>query len=138
MDGPLDRNAGLLWFYPGLTAERAEAYTEGLRGVVLAGTGLGHVGASHLGWIRRATAEGIVVAMTTQCLEGNVDPFVYATGRELQRAGVLYLGDLLPEVAYAKLLWALGHAADAKAVEALLLSDVAGEFHWRHLAGDGG
>jgi glutamyl-tRNA(Gln) amidotransferase subunit D len=133
VDGPLDSNGGLLWFYPGLTPEQAEAFTNELRGVVLAGTGLGHVGSAHLDWIRRATHDrGLVVAMTTQCLEGSADPFVYATGRELLRAGVLYLGDLLPEVAYAKLLWALGHGAEAKAVEALLLSDVAGEFHWRH------
>ncbi len=135
VDGPLGPDGGLLWFYPGLTPERAEGFAHGLRGVVLAGTGLGHVGSSHLGWIRRAVGEGRVVAMTTQCLEGNADPFVYATGRELQRAGVLYLGDLLPEVAYVKLLWALGHGTDARAVEALLLSDVAGEFHWRHTTG---
>ena len=135
VDGPLEEKGGLLWFYPGLSTERAEAFTHGLRGVVLAGTGLGHVASSHLDWIRRATRGGLVIAMTTQCLEGNADPFVYATGRELQRAGVLYLGDILPETAYVKLLWALGHANDSKAVEALLLSDVAGEFHWRHSSG---
>ncbi len=135
IDGPLDRAGGLLWFYPGLPPARAQEFAAGLRGIVLAGTGLGHVGSAHLDWIRRAIGAGTVVAMTTQCLAGNVDPFVYATGRELERAGVLYLGDLLPEVAYAKLLWALGHAADPKGVEALLLSDVAGEFHWRHTAG---
>ncbi|MGI0129496.1 MAG: Glu-tRNA(Gln) amidotransferase subunit GatD [Thermoplasmata archaeon] len=135
VDGPLASNGGLLWFYPGLTPERAAAFADGLGGVVLAGTGLGHVGALHLDWIRRAVGNGQVVAMTTQCLEGSADPFVYATGRELQRAGVLYLGDLLPEVAFVKLLWALAHASEPKAVEALLLSDVAGEFHWRHVSG---
>ncbi|MGA9839319.1 MAG: Glu-tRNA(Gln) amidotransferase subunit GatD [Thermoplasmata archaeon] len=135
VDGPLTSDGGLLWFYPGLTPERARAFTNGLRGVVFAGTGLGHVSSGHLDWIRRATGAGQVVAMTTQCLEGNADPFVYSTGRELQRAGVLYLGDLLPETAYAKLLWALGHATEAKAVEALLLADVAGEFQWRHTSG---
>ena len=135
LDGPIDGRGGLLWSFPGLAPERAEAFADGLRGVILAGTGLGHVSSAHLNWIRRATGAGKVVAMTTQCLEGNVDPFVYATGRELQRAGVVYLGDLLPEVAYAKLLWALGHASDPKAVEALLLSDVAGEFLWRHRSG---
>jgi len=134
VDGPLGSNGGLLWFYPGLTPQRAEAFAHDLRGVVLAGTGLGHVGSSHLAWIRKAVTEGRVVAMTTQCLEGAADPFVYATGRELQRAGVLYLGDLLPEVAYAKLLWALAHGSDAAAIGALLLSDVAGEFQWRHEA----
>jgi glutamyl-tRNA(Gln) amidotransferase subunit D len=135
VDGPIDERGGLLWFYPGLTPERAASFAQGLRGLVLAGTGLGHVANVHLPWIRDATRRGVVVAMTTQCLAGNVDPYVYATGRELQQAGVLYLGDLLPETAYAKLLWALGHGPDAAAVRALLLADVAGEFHWRHLAG---
>ncbi len=135
LDGPIDRAGGLLYSFPGLPPESAEAFAKDLRGLVLAGTGLGHVSSVHLDWIRRAVAAGKVVAMTTQCLEGNVDPFVYATGRELQRAGVVYLGDLLPEVAYAKLLWALGHASDPRAVEALLLSDVAGEFEWRHRSG---
>ena len=138
VDGPLDASGGLLWFYPGLTTGRAEAFGQGLRGVILAGTGLGHVASTHLEWIRRAIQGGQVVAMTTQCLEGGADPFVYATGRELQRAGVLYLGDLLPEVAFVKLLWALGHASDPKGVEALLLSEVAGEFVWRHEAGGDG
>ncbi|HTW39430.1 MAG TPA: Glu-tRNA(Gln) amidotransferase subunit GatD [Thermoplasmata archaeon] len=137
VDGPISTDGALLWSFPGLSAERAEGFARGLRGLVLAGTGLGHVSSAHLDWIRRAIAAGQVIAMTTQCLEGNADPFVYSTGRELQRAGVVYLGDLLPETAYAKLLWALGHSSDPKAVEALLLSDVAGEFHWRHLAPGG-
>lgn len=136
LDGPIDPAAGLLWFYPGLSPERAEAFATGLRGLVLAGTGLGHVASAHLGWIRAATARGLLVAMTTQCLGGNADPFVYATGRELVRAGVVYLGDLLPETAYAKLLWALGHADDAAGATALLTADRAGEFLHRH--GPGG
>jgi glutamyl-tRNA(Gln) amidotransferase subunit D len=134
VDGPISKRGALLWSFPGLDPERAEAFARDLGGVVIAGTGLGHVSSAHLDWIRKAVAGGQVVAMTTQCLAGNADPFVYATGRELQRAGVVYLGDLLPETAYAKLLWALGHASEPRAVEALLLSDVAGEFHWRHLA----
>ena len=136
-DGPLDSRGGLLNFYPGLEPERAAAFVDGLRGVVLGGTGLGHIASVHLGWIRAAVGRGVVVAMTTQCLGGNVDPFVYATGRDLERAGVVYLGDLLPETAYTKLLWALGHGTTAAEVTALLRADVAGEFEWRHLAGAG-
>jgi glutamyl-tRNA(Gln) amidotransferase subunit D len=133
VNGPLDLRGGLLTFYPGLTVDRARRFAEGLRGLVLAGTGLGHVAADHLSWIREATARGLVVAMTTQCLEGIVDPYVYATGRELLRAGALYLDDLLPETAYAKLLWSLGHASEPAGVRALLLQDRAGEFHRRRL-----
>lgn len=131
VEGPVDLRGGLLWFYPGLTAARARQFCEGLRGVVLAGTGLGHVSVEHLSWIREATARGVVVAMTTQCVEGIVDPYVYATGRELLAAGVLYLDDLLPETAYAKLLWALGRAPSPGEVRRLLREDRAGEFHRR-------
>jgi len=132
VDGPIDPRAALLWFYPGLTPERAARFAEGCRGVVLAGTGLGHVGVNHVPWIRAATARGVVVVMTTQCLEGNVDPYVYSTGRELLRSGVLYLGDLLPETAYVKMVWALGHASEPGDVAKLLARDRAGEFHDRH------
>jgi glutamyl-tRNA(Gln) amidotransferase subunit D len=131
VDGPLDPRGGLLTFYPGLSGERAAAFVSGLRGVVLAGTGLGHIASEHLGWIREAAQRGVVVAMTTQCLAGVVDPYVYATGRELLDAGVLFLDDLLPETAYAKLLWALGHGASPGEVRSLLTKDRVGEFHRR-------
>ncbi len=134
-DLPLDSRGGLLWSYPGLEPARAEAFVRDLRGVILAGTGLGHIARGHLDWIRAACRRGTIVAMTTQCLAGNADPFVYATGRELHRAGVVFLSDLLPETAYAKLLWALGRSADSAEVLRLLRGDRAGEFRMRHSAG---
>jgi glutamyl-tRNA(Gln) amidotransferase subunit D len=134
-DGPIDPRAALIWFYPGLRPEQAELQARGNRGVVLAGTGLGHVGADQLEWIHAATRAGMVVAMTTQCLGGRADPYVYSTGRELLRAGVLYLDDLLPETAYAKMLWALGHAETPEQVAELLRTPRAGEFLARHTEG---
>jgi glutamyl-tRNA(Gln) amidotransferase subunit D len=132
VDGPIDPRAALVWFYPGLPPAQMESLVADMRAVVLAGTGLGHVASTHLGWIRAATAAGKVVAMTTQCLAGRVNPYVYATGRELLRAGVLYLDDLLPETAYAKAVWALGHADTAEGVAELLRQPRAGEFLARH------
>lgn len=132
VDGPIDPRGGLLWSYPGLSVERARAFSNGLRGVVIAGTGLGHVGSDLLSWVRESTERGVVLAMTTQTLGGNADPYVYATGRALLKAGLLYLGDLLPETAYAKLLWALGHETTADGVRRRLLGDRAGEFVARH------
>ena len=135
VDGPIDPRAGLLWSNPGLTVDSASAFSKGLRGVVIAGTGLGHIGAHLMPWVRSENERGVVLAMTTQCLEGNVDPFVYATGRALQKAGVLYLDDLLPETAYAKMVWALGHESTPEGIRRRLLADRAGEFSRRHLAG---
>jgi glutamyl-tRNA(Gln) amidotransferase subunit D len=134
-DLPIDPHAGLLWFYPGLDPAGAGAFIQGLRGVVLAGTGLGHVSLVHLPWIREAIARGVVVAMTTQCLAGRADPFVYSTGRELVQAGVVYLDDLLPETAYAKLVWALGHGTTPAEVTRLLRTPRADEFLDRHPGG---
>jgi glutamyl-tRNA(Gln) amidotransferase subunit D len=132
LTGPLDPSAGILWFHPGLDPARAERYATGLRGLVIAGTGLGHVSLVHAPWIRAAVERGTVIVMTTQCLSGSADPFVYSTGRELYRAGVLYGRDLLPETALAKLMCSLGRSKDPKEVRRLMLEERAREFEDRH------
>jgi glutamyl-tRNA(Gln) amidotransferase subunit D len=124
----MDDRAALLWYFPGLAPSRFRAFARGLRGLVVAGTGLGHVARLHVPWLRSAIRRGLVVAMTTQTLGGGVDPFVYSNGRELARAGVVFLDDLLPETAYVKLLWALGQADEPARVIELLHTDRAGEF----------
>ena len=136
-DRRLGRDGGLLWFYPGISPEQADQFVRPLKGVVLAGTGLGHVSSVHLPWIRAAIQRGVAVVMTTQCLAGAVDPYVYATGRELLRAGVIYAEDMLPETAYVKLLWALGRSEDPPEVARLLLAERAGEFSPRREAEEG-
>jgi glutamyl-tRNA(Gln) amidotransferase subunit D len=136
LSGPMGTGALILWFHPGLEPARAEAFVAEARGVVIAGTGLGHMALSHLRWIRAARDRGVVVAMTTQCLEGLADPYVYATGRELSRAGVVYLGDMLTETAYTKMLWALGQSSDPGVVRDLLRTPRAGESGERHEAED--
>jgi len=124
----LDERVALVTYYPGLSPLRLRRFVRNERGLVIAGTGLGHVSRAHLRGLRRLIDGGLVVGMTTQCLEGGTDPYVYSTGRDLMRAGVLYLDDLLPETAYAKMLWALGQSEDPARVRALLLEDQVGEF----------
>ncbi|MCL4324536.1 MAG: Glu-tRNA(Gln) amidotransferase subunit GatD [Candidatus Thermoplasmatota archaeon] len=122
-----DRRGRLLWIHPGLTPEAATAFTAGARGIVLAGTGMGHLASELVPWVQRTTESGVIVAMTTQCLGGTVDPYVYSRGRELLSAGVVYLGDMLPETAYVKLLWALHQSQSAGLVTKILTTDLAGE-----------
>ena len=128
VDARLDERVAMITYYPGLFPARLRRFVRGERGVVLAGTGLGHVSRVHLRDLRRLAQNGVVVAMTTQCLEGGTDPYVYSTGRELLRAGVVFLDDLLPETAYAKMMWALGQSDDPTRVRALLVEDQVGEF----------
>ena len=93
-------------------------------GIVLEGTGLGHVNESWIEPIRELVEDDIPVVMTTQCIEGRVCDRVYETGRDLLDAGVIEAGDTLPETAIVKLMWALEHADD---VEDAMTRSLAGE-----------
>lgn len=125
----LDPEVVLLQFYPGLTAKRFEALTHGAHGVVIAGTGLGHVSDELLPPVRHLANSGTPVVMTTQCLNGRVGLRVYDKGRDLLAAGVIPGEDMLPEVAYVKLLWVLGRTRDAEEVRELMTTNLSGEIN---------
>jgi len=98
-------------------------YSKGYRGFVIEGTGLGHVSTDWLDTIGRISDESLIV-MTSQCLWGRVCDRVYDTGRYLLEAGVVEGEDMLPEVAYIKLGWALGQTDDPEKVKSLMLTPV--------------
>ena len=78
----------------------------GYRGIVIAGTGLGHVNTPTYRALERARDEGVHVYMTVQTLWGFVGMYVYETGRVMMDLGVIPLANMLPEVAFIKLSWA--------------------------------
>lgn len=119
-------DVAFLHSHPGLTGEAIERVATG-RGLVVAGTGLGHLPTSTLAALERLRARGVVVAMTSQCLWGRVDLDVYSTGRDLQRVGVIPMDDVLPEVAYAKLCWALANAPTGDEAARWMRADQVGE-----------
>ena len=53
--------------------------------------------------------------------------YVYETGREMLQLGVVPCGNMLPEVAYMKLGWALGQTEDLEEVKRLMLTPINGE-----------
>ena len=124
-----EEKIALVYSYPGMENELIEFYIDnGYRGIVFAGTGLGHVSTYVYKAIERAIQEGITILMTTQTLHGFVGMNVYSTGRELQHLGVIPGRNLLPEVGYVKLGWVLGQTNDLKEIKELLLTNIAGEF----------
>lgn len=124
----MDGRASMLHFYPGFEAEHFDLIAGNVRGIVVAGTGLGHVSEDIIGSVRRAVQNGVHIYVTTQCLQGTVNLNVYSTGRDMIAAGAVPLGDMLPETAYVKLMWAMGQAEDAEEVRKLMLTNIAGEF----------
>ena len=110
----LNPNVELLKFTPGMGPDRLRALS-GADGIVIEGTGLGHVSTDLLPAIEELTDAGTVVVMTSQCLEGRVCDRVYDTGRDLLAAGVIEAEDTLPETALVKLMWVLEHHDDPAA-----------------------
>jgi len=109
----LEPHCALVQFYPGMAPELLSAY-EGYKGLVLAGTGLGHVSTALIPGIKKLIAGGTQVVMTSQCMHGRVCDRVYDTGRDLLAAGVIEGGDMLPEVALVKQMWVLGNEKESR------------------------
>jgi glutamyl-tRNA(Gln) amidotransferase subunit D len=127
-----EERVALVKFYPGFDPGILEWLADrGYRGVVLEGTGLGHVGSKCYPAIERLIEEGAAVCMTSQCLWGRVNMRVYSTGRELLRMGVEPLGDMLPETALVKLMWALGEGGDREGALRLMRMNIAREYSER-------
>ncbi|MEE8410279.1 MAG: Glu-tRNA(Gln) amidotransferase subunit GatD [Myxococcota bacterium] len=115
----------ILYYYPGMRPDIVEAMVDkGYRGIVIAGTGLGHVNKPLYPAIARAIAHGVTVVMTVQTLWGYTQMYVYETGRELLDIGVIPLDNMLPETAFMKLGWVLGQASDADRVRELMLNPI--------------
>jgi glutamyl-tRNA(Gln) amidotransferase subunit D len=129
-----EKRVALIYSYPGLASELIDFYVDkGYKGIVFAGTGLGHVSTSIYDSIKKATQEGVTILMTTQTIHGFVNMNVYSTGRELQNLGVIPGRNMLPEVGYIKLGWILGQTNDLNEVKQLLLTNIAGEFIEREI-----
>jgi len=123
----LEEKVALFKVYPGVRRELFESYVQGHRGIVIEGTGLGHVPEQLLKGVEMAKARGVPVVMCTQTLYGRVDMKVYSTGRRLLELGVIPGGDMLPETAYVKLMHVLGNARGYEEVRRLMQTNLAGE-----------
>jgi glutamyl-tRNA(Gln) amidotransferase subunit D len=126
-DTNMEEDVGIVYFHPGLKPEDIPKK----KGIVIAGTGLGHVSTALLPRLISLINNGTIVVMTSQCLSGRVNMRVYSAGRDLITAGVLSGEDMLPETAYVKLMWVLAHAKTKKEVESLMTTNIAREISER-------
>ncbi len=126
----MSERVGLLYFYPGMSEELFNKFADINDGLIIAGTGLGHMTNRFISQVSDYTNQGKIIGMTTQCLYGSVDMDVYTTGRNLQKAGIIPLQDMLPEVAFTKLSFLLGNF-DAETSRRLLVKNLRGEISGR-------
>ncbi|MBI5158924.1 Glu-tRNA(Gln) amidotransferase subunit GatD [Candidatus Micrarchaeota archaeon] len=136
VDDKMNENVFLLYTYPGVKPEFVEKL-DCFDGVVVAGTGLGHVptnpfddefAQSIVPSLKGLVEKGIPVVIAPQTIYGRIDLNVYTAGRMLKEIGVIGDGcDWLPETALVKLMWALGHVKKVEKVRELMVKNVAGE-----------
>ncbi len=107
----LNAEVGLVKFTPGFDPAILDIAAE-KDGIVIEGTGLGHVHSDLIDRIGDIVDAGTPVVMTSQCLDGRVCDRVYDTGRDLLDAGVIEGEDILPGTAKVKLMWALANSDD--------------------------
>ncbi|MBN1271670.1 MAG: Glu-tRNA(Gln) amidotransferase subunit GatD [Candidatus Aminicenantes bacterium] len=120
-----EEKVSIVYYYPNMQPDIIDSLVEnGYRGIVIAGTGLGHVNKPLYPAIERAVAKNVAVYMTVQTLWGYVHMYVYDTGRDLLAKGVIPAANMLPEVAYIKLGWALGQTDDLKKVKEIMLAPI--------------
>jgi len=123
-----EEKVSIVYYYPNMKPDIIDSLVDkGYRGIVIAGTGLGHVNKPVYPALKRAYEKGVAVYMTVQTLWGYVQMYVYETGRELMQLGVVPAANMLPEVAYVKLAWALGQTKDLNKVKDIMLTPIAGE-----------
>lgn len=134
LDTEIDEKVTMLYFYPGMEPDVLEAVIDkGYHGIVIIGTGLGHVGTTMFPALERAQDLNIPIVVTVQPLFGFTQLRVYETGRDMLARGVIEGLNMLPEAAYPKLAWTLGHTQDMSEIKRIMQTNIAGEITKREL-----
>lgn len=136
LDTVFNDRVALVKFYPGMDPEIVDYYAARYSGIVIEVSGLGHVSVSEsrnnfLPAIKKAIANGLVICATPQTIFGRLDPLVYSTGRDLLKAGVIFLEDMTSETAFVKLGWVLGHKNWKMQIKEKMLENFSGEISER-------
>jgi len=128
LDTKIDPRVGMLYSYPGMSPDILDSMVDrGYHGVVIIGTGLGHVGTDMFPALERCQEGEIPVVLVVEPLFGYIQLRVYETGRDMLARGVIEGANMLPSAAYTKLMWVLGHTRNIEEVKRLMQTDVAGE-----------
>ncbi len=128
LNDKIDDRVAMLYFYPGMNSDILESVVDkGYHGVIMIGTGLGHVSSYMFSALERAKEAQIPICIVVEPLYGFVNLRVYETGRDMLARGIVEGGNMTPETAYAKMIWVLGQTRDYKEVNRLMATNLRGE-----------
>lgn len=143
LDDRINPNVALIYSHPGIKPEFIENLAKFYDGVVIAGTGLGHVSTnptnnklckSLVPSLKRLIDSGIPVVIAPQTIYGRINLNVYTAGRLLKKIGVIgHNCDWTPEAALCKLMWVLGKTKNMEKIRKMMLENIAGEISNRSI-----
>ncbi|OLS22096.1 MAG: L-asparaginase 1 [Candidatus Heimdallarchaeota archaeon LC_2] len=133
LDGGLNVNVALIKIFPGLDPKIIENLPElGYEGIVLECYGAGNIPIlkrSLVKCIKNLRSMNIPVIITSMCIYGRAELYLYETGKMAKDAGAISGFDMLSEVALIKLMWALNKTNDFDEIKDIIYSNVAGEIN---------
>ena len=131
INSKLDTRVGILKIHPGITPEavRYFLYSPETRAVIIETYGSGNApsGQWFVDIVREAVKSGKIIVNVTQCLTGTVNMNIYATGKSLEKAGVVNGYDSTTESALAKLFFLMGKSTDNEWVRQMMARNLKGE-----------
>jgi glutamyl-tRNA(Gln) amidotransferase subunit D len=136
LDVEFSDKVALVKYYPGQDSSILDFHALKYKGIIIEALGLGHLAVTEApnNWLpklKKLIKDGFVVCVASQTIYGRLNPYVYSNARELLDAGVIFLEDMLSEIALVKLGWVLGHYGWKKNVKEKMLENVAGELNNR-------
>ncbi len=111
LNDKLNDNISIVYFYPGMREEDFYNMVYNKYAVIIMGTGLGHVSENIIKVIKKLSRD-VYFFMASQCIYGGVNLNVYSTGRELLKANVIPLYDMLAETAMVKAMYLSANYSD--------------------------
>ncbi|WP_077306921.1 asparaginase [Terribacillus halophilus] len=128
VDTSLCTDVLLLRLYPGLKPEVFDVLASMYKGVLIESYGSGGIPFERrdlLQKINELVEKGVVVVITTQCLEEGEDMTIYEVGRRINQELITRSSNMNTEAIVPKLMWALGRSAEPKEVKRMMETPIA-------------
>lgn len=122
---------GVLKIFPGIQFELFEQImTEKLDGVVLETFGEGNIPSNNrslVSSIKRASENGAIVSVCSQCYSGSTKLGTYATSSALKESGAVGCNDMTTEATVAKLYYLFSCGYPKNMIKSLMIQNLRGE-----------
>ncbi|AAU25579.1 asparaginase [Bacillus licheniformis] len=128
LDTSLNTDVCLVKLHPGLKPEFFDCLKGSYKGIVIESYGSGGIPFEKRNILEKVNElidSGMVVAITTQCLEEGEDMSIYEVGRKVNQDAIIRSRNMNTEAIVPKLMWALGKNGQQAEVKKIMETPIA-------------